>query len=176
MQKKLAFNTDLCIGCKACELACSLRKDDCFSPARARLAALTFTETESTLSFNEVFFCRQCADAPCAARCKEGALHWAGEPGSVLVIDLERCTGCARCVTACPFGAMRFDAEQRKAVKCDVCAGDPACVAVCPTAALNFQAGEAFFARRKEARMRAYAYLRAGKRASLKRGKKQPAQ
>jgi carbon-monoxide dehydrogenase iron sulfur subunit len=40
----------------------------------------------------------------------------------------------------CPFGAIRQDIEEGKALKCDLCYGEeiPACVANCPNEALVY--------------------------------------
>ena len=65
-----------------------------------------------------------------------------------MLIDREACTGCEACVEACPYQAIRMDAEER-AFKCDFCAGEPACVPECVTLALRAETGGE--ARRREA-------------------------
>lgn len=51
-------------------------------------------------------------------------------------IKVHDCIGCKMCYSACPFGAMGFDAERGTAFKCDLCGGDPECVRRCEPGAL----------------------------------------
>jgi len=50
----------------------------------------------------------------------------------VLTVSDELCIGCGNCVVACPFDAMGMNHDNNKAFKCDLCDGDPQCVKVCP--------------------------------------------
>ncbi|GAB4506003.1 MAG: electron transfer flavoprotein subunit alpha [Anaerolineales bacterium] len=54
---------------------------------------------------------------------------------ALLIIDTETCIGCAACVAACPFGALRM--ENDKAVVDDKCTACGACLEVCPVEALS---------------------------------------
>jgi len=54
------------------------------------------------------------------------------------VIDYDTCIGCRMCIAICPFGAMRFDAPEKKVFKCDLCDGDPMCVRFCQHDALKY--------------------------------------
>jgi Fe-S-cluster-containing dehydrogenase component len=58
-----------------------------------------------------------------------------------VLIDREACTGCGACLEACPFQAIRLDADER-AFKCDFCGGRPVCVPECATFALRVGDGE----------------------------------
>jgi Fe-S-cluster-containing hydrogenase component 2 len=42
------------------------------------------------------------------------------------------------CTLACPFGAVVYETEKRRIVKCDLCDGNPECVTFCPTRALEY--------------------------------------
>ena len=42
------------------------------------------------------------------------------------------------CIVACPFGAIMYDADRKRVIKCELCEGDPQCVRLCPTGALAF--------------------------------------
>ena len=63
----------------------------------------------------------------------------------LVTVNEDRCVGCGECVTACPYGAMGYDAIGHHAVKCDLCVsrrerepGTTACASVCPTKAISF--------------------------------------
>jgi Fe-S-cluster-containing hydrogenase component 2 len=60
----------------------------------------------------------------------------------VVFVNHDECTGCGRCVTACPFEIKRinFDRQERVAIKCDLCRQKdtgPVCVEVCDRQALT---------------------------------------
>jgi len=96
--------------------------------------------------------CRHCEDAPCVRVCPSGAL-WRPDEGGPVLVDAQRCIGCAFCVEVCPFGVIRLarragvgaSESGLAVVKCDLCearqsAGmGPACVDSCPVGALAFQ-------------------------------------
>lgn len=52
------------------------------------------------------------------------------------------CVGCSLCAIACPFGAIFYDPDSRKALKCNLCEGDPACARACPTSAIVYEEAE----------------------------------
>jgi len=57
--------------------------------------------------------------------------------GAIDVLD-DRCIKCMACVTACPFGNMHADEQQRTVFKCDLCKGEPKCAMFCPTRTLEY--------------------------------------
>ncbi len=155
VNKFVVADPNVCIGCATCMAACYES-----SHKRGKLAVprLIVTRSKSGTMPNQ---CRQCDDAPCANVCPVGALRFADDN---IELFEEICIGCKMCTLACPFGAIRAEAEimpsvnyamepkynlaieseigaKSIAVKCDLCAGDdngPACVQVCPTGALLF--------------------------------------
>ncbi len=144
-----------CIGCATCMAACF---ESSYERGKLAVPRLVVTRTLSGTMPNQ---CRQCDDGPCASVCPVGALKF-GEDN--IEVCEELCIGCKLCTLACPFGAIRAEAEimpsinyalepkynlgiesqqgaKSIAVKCDLCAGredGPACVSVCPTGALFF--------------------------------------
>ena len=85
--------------------------------------------------------CQQCTEPPCMAACPKNAIHRDPVSGWVLLDD-SACVGCKMCVSACPTGAMGFDAELGMAYKCDLCGGDPQCARVCQTKAIEYELAE----------------------------------
>jgi formate dehydrogenase iron-sulfur subunit len=159
-QHAMLFDSTLCVGCRACELACNTKNDlgrtpdEIFKgrPAQdARALApdvytyVTFHQWEadpSTAAFGKVQ-CMHCIEPACVSSCPVHALHKT-EAGPV-VWNGDICLGCRYCMMACPFLVPRFEWDSRNPAirKCDMCAdrlaaGDPpACVAACPTKALR---------------------------------------
>ena len=172
MAKELQIHPEKCIGCKSCEMACSLFNDKLMLPLRSRINTLTFIEGKYDLPYNYVWTCRQCADAPCLAACPADAIKRTKHNNQIVVIDQEACIGCGRCVSACPFGAMLFDSDTNKAFKCELCESKPACVEFCPTEAILFVDTAPFFAQPKESEQESYLFSKERNKATFRNRKK----
>jgi formate dehydrogenase iron-sulfur subunit len=123
---RLGFFTDtsVCIGCKACEVACKewnlLPEDGLLFTGHSydntgKLSANTwrhvaFVEQRTgpeRMDFRwlmESDVCKHCTHAGCLDVCPTGAL-FRTEFGTVVVQD-DVCNGCGYCVPACPFGVI----------------------------------------------------------------------
>lgn len=111
------------------------------SKSRIRIArhegyAVTGIDEESELIFTALS-CRQCDEAFCMHICPSGAIVRHKDTGA-MVVNYDRCIGCRMCIAVCPFGAIMYDADRRRVIKCDLCGGEPQCVRLCPTRALEF--------------------------------------
>ena len=120
-----------CVGCRLCEMVCSLVKEHECSTTKSRIRIIRDEEFGNNL----VSLCIQCADAHCLESCAQGALSRVSETGVVLVDD-ELCNGCEACILACPISAISLDGEKNVVFKCDLCGGDPECIKVCSREAL----------------------------------------
>lgn len=123
--KKLAVVPNLCIGCRECELMCSLRHNGSFNPALARIRV----EYDADQNCYDPVICMHCDEPACADACPVEAMSRDEATGAV-VIDDELCTQCYECVEACPYGAISV-APDAAVLKCDLCGGAPACVRFC---------------------------------------------
>jgi carbon-monoxide dehydrogenase iron sulfur subunit len=150
--KRIVADAAKCMACRACEVACALAHadtDDLFEAifekgAKPRI----YIETAGT--FAVPLQCRHCEDAPCVSVCPSGALRRPSEAEPVL-IDQQKCIGCAFCVQVCPFGVIRLascsaadgSGNRTAVIKCDLCVErqaqglQPACVSSCPVGALR---------------------------------------
>lgn len=154
--KYVIADPNVCIGCATCMAACY---ESAYARGKLAVPRLIVTRTNSGTMPNQ---CRQCDDAPCANVCPVGALEFEKD---CIALHEEICIGCKMCTVACPFGAIRPEAElmpsidytmepkynltiqsevgvKSIAVKCDLCVGredGPSCVEVCPTNALSFR-------------------------------------
>lgn len=164
-----AFLTDstLCIGCKACEVACkewNQVSDDGFSWSgnsydntgslgHSTWRHVKFVENgivpglggNSPDTFSWGFssdVCKHCENAGCLEACPTGAIVRTEFGGVFIQPDV--CNGCAYCVVNCPFGVVERNNEDGRAFKCTFCydrqkAGlKPACATACPTESIRF--------------------------------------
>ncbi|TKI07169.1 formate-dependent uric acid utilization protein AegA [Martelella alba] len=168
MNKFIVAESETCIGCRSCEVACVVShhdghfpdKRDAFAP---RIKVIKGNKASYAVS------CHHCEDAPCAAVCPNGAIT---RDHDAIQVNQTLCIGCKSCVVACPFGMITVvtetiqppsqrlaEAYQRtEAQKCDLCADrqyDPACVAACPTQALQLVDDERIRARQQQKRLAA---------------------
>jgi formate dehydrogenase iron-sulfur subunit len=167
---RMGFFTDtsVCIGCKACEVACKewnavpedgleltgMSYDNTGSLGASTWRHVAFIEQPATagpeggdgagglrwLMSSDV--CKHCTEAACLDVCPTGALMRT-EFGTVVVQD-DVCNGCGYCVSACPFGVIDRRESDGGAHKCTLCydrIGDglaPACAKACPTESIQF--------------------------------------
>lgn len=124
----LKVDAEKCIGCRLCELVCSLKYENEICPSNASMRIIT----ENDLSYP--ITCSQCLDAPCEQSCERKAIYRNRNTG-YLKIDKWGCNQCGLCITECPFGMLRMGKDS--VIKCDLCGGDPECVKVCPTEAIQ---------------------------------------
>lgn len=132
---RVTVDVEKCVGCRICEMACSLRNYGECNPSRARIFVVR-SEDDGALTTVPVL-CQQCEDPLCVAMCPATALSRSAETHAV-VVDPDRCLGCRTCVEVCPFGGPSVDPRTGKSEKCDLCGGDPVCVKVCPESAVTF--------------------------------------
>ncbi len=160
-------DTSVCIGCKACEVACKEwnqlpAEEDTLSGMSydntRELSATTWrhvafieqigpSSTEEMPAFQSRWLmssdvCKHCDPAPCLESCPTGAIF--RTEFDTVVVQQDICNGCGYCVPACPFGVVDIDETDGKAHKCTMCYDrlkgglEPACSKVCPTDSIQF--------------------------------------
>jgi formate dehydrogenase iron-sulfur subunit len=168
-QERVGFFTDttLCIGCKACEVACKewneLPQDGYnFTGMSYDNTGELNGDTWRHVAFVEQFdrtdgkphpgqkgrwlmesdVCKHCTHAGCLDVCPTGAIIRT-EFGTV-VIQEDVCNGCGYCVVACPFGVIAEQTQEGTMGKCTLCydrlkvGEEPACAKACPTDSIQF--------------------------------------
>src|SRR5208337_2371518 len=154
------IDTTICIGCKACEVACVEWNDLPFTPTTFDNTYQTMPETTAhfwnLIKFNEhqnpdgtiqwlmrKDQCMHCADPGCLRACPaDGAI--VQYANGIVDFQQENCIGCQFCVSGCPFNIPKFNPETKKVYKCTLCSDrvsaglEPACIKSCPTGCLHF--------------------------------------
>ena len=127
----IARDYSRCSGCRKCEIACSLFHENRIWPEASRIRVFMLVP-----GVEFPHFCAQCEDYPCVEACPARALSISPKTGAVLV-DKEKCTGCAQCIDACPGRVPHTHPTQGYILTCDLCDGDPQCVKVCQEGGWN---------------------------------------
>jgi len=132
----LLVDTRRCIGCQACTMACAIENALPEGQFRTSVATYAVAAADGRVTVAMVpRTCNHCDEPPCIPVCPVGAT-FKRDDGMVLV-DGDRCVGCAYCVQACPYDARFINHETGKADKCTFCSHRveagllPACVETC---------------------------------------------
>lgn len=149
----ISIDSSKCIGCRICEIVCSLSHTGSCWPNRARLRVIS-EETEERVDSAPVL-CMQCEIPACRLACPTGAT-FEGGPVKARLVASEKCIGCSACVWACPFGASELDIVTGVAHRCDQCEGDPLCVKYCPTEALRYIPEDQFSIKEQRRKLSAF--------------------
>jgi DMSO reductase iron-sulfur subunit len=137
------FNADNCIGCHACESACSEKNDN---PAHIAFRSVGFVEGGTYPAYQRInisMACNHCEDPVCLKGCPTRAYTKFAEYGAVLQ-DPDICFGCGYCTWVCPYNAPQLDPVKGQVTKCNMCVDrlevglKPACVSACLGNALDF--------------------------------------
>jgi formate dehydrogenase iron-sulfur subunit len=163
------FFTDstLCIGCKACEVACKewnevpadgfvfsgASYDNTLALGHSTWRHVKFVERDPRPGFGgnapqlmtwefSSDVCKHCENAGCLESCPTGSIIRTEFGGVYVQPDI--CNGCGYCVVSCPFGVIDRRPTDGRAFKCTFCydrqkAGlQPACAKACPTQSILF--------------------------------------
>src|SRR5437588_4915517 len=163
-QKGFFTDTTLCIGCKACEVACKQWNqlpadgyklsghsyDNTLALSATTWRHVAFIEQSrpadgtgkpvNWLMMSDV--CKHCERPGCMEACPTGALI-RNEFGDVY-LQPDICNGCGYCVPSCPFGVVELNPDDGRAFKCTFCYDrqkvglKPACAKACPTESIKF--------------------------------------
>jgi len=157
-------DTSVCIGCKACEVACKSWNELPGNPPEfgdgydntGALDAQNWRHVQfidnvpdtasgpgqgkAWLMMSDV--CKHCTHASCLEVCPTGAIIRT-EFDSVF-IQPDVCNGCRDCIAACPYGVIEMNPQSKVAQKCTLCYDrlqgglEPACAKACPTQSIQF--------------------------------------
>ncbi|TQI80934.1 glutamate synthase small subunit-like protein [Serratia fonticola] len=192
MNQFIVAESEACIGCRSCEVACVTAHHQGAYPSQREYFTPRVKVIQGAKA-NTAVFCHHCEDAPCANVCPTGAI---AQRAASIHVSQEKCIGCKACAVACPFGMMTVVTEtvqpanhrlaesyqKVEAQKCDLCSElnhDPACIRACPTHALRLVDRQTLAEQQKEKRLRAAARdhhsLLSGYAAHQDRGSNAPA-
>lgn len=150
MPKGMFVDTSICIGCKACQVACKEWNEldgepDHFQEVNGRLKAINFTgdsydntghltatnwrhvrfiEKGSSLEGNMAWYMMSDSCKHCThAGCLDVCPTHAlirTDLGNV-VVQQDVCNGCRMCISACPFGVISYNNRTGRVNKCTLC-------------------------------------------------------
>jgi formate dehydrogenase iron-sulfur subunit len=160
-------DTTVCIGCKACEVACKqwnglpddglvftgMSYDNTAALGASTWRHVSFIERPVPLAGQETGLgdfswllmsdvCKHCKRAGCLEACPTGAI--VRTEFDTVYVQPDICNGCGYCITGCPFGVIDRREDDGRAWKCTMCydrLGDgmtPACAKACPTDSIQF--------------------------------------
>jgi formate dehydrogenase iron-sulfur subunit len=169
-------DTSVCIGCKACEVACKqwnqlpgnapafgdgYDNTGSLDSQNWRHVQLIDNVPDQTLAAGQgkawllmSDVCKHCSQASCMEVCPTGAIIRT-EFDSVF-IQPSVCNGCRACIAACPYSVIGMDETTNVAQKCTLCYDrlqgglEPACAKVCPTQSIQFGPVEELRARAQQ--------------------------
>jgi formate dehydrogenase iron-sulfur subunit len=157
-------DTSVCIGCKACEVACkewnllsghepsfldgydNTGQLDSQNWRYVQMIDNVPDETMGTgqgkawLMMSDV--CKHCQHASCMDVCPTGAII--RTEFDTVYIQPDVCNGCRNCISACPYSVIGIDETTNVARKCTLCYDrlqngmEPACAKACPTQSIQF--------------------------------------
>jgi formate dehydrogenase iron-sulfur subunit len=163
------FFTDstLCIGCKACEVACKewndiphdgflwsgLSYDNTLGLGHSSWRHVKFVEHDTAIGVGgnspaqmtwqfSSDVCKHCEHAGCLEACPTGSIIRTEFGGVYIQPDI--CNGCGYCVVTCPFSVVDRRPDDGRAFKCTFCydrqknGEQPACAKACPTQSILF--------------------------------------
>ncbi len=137
------FTADNCIGCHACESACSEKND---LPDHLAFRSVGYVEGGDFPNFTRMnisMACNHCDDPVCLKGCPTRAYTKHEQYGAVIQ-DPDICFGCGYCTWVCPYNAPQLDPVKGRVEKCNMCVDrlevnlKPACVSACVGNALDF--------------------------------------
>ena len=166
MAAAMGFYTDttVCIGCKACEVAC--KEWNQLPATNGGANSLSGNSYDNTRELNGTHWrhvkfveqfspdrkqaqwlmmsdvCKHCVQAGCLEVCPTGAII--RTEFDTVVIQSDVCNGCRDCIAACPFDVIGINEATGTAQKCTLCYDrlqnglTPACAQACPTASIQF--------------------------------------
>ncbi len=144
-------NTDECIGCRMCIIACKDKNDLPVGEKFRRVYDYSggeWTVENGVMNVADLFAysvtagCNHCAAPACITVCPVSAIT--KREDGIVVIDEEACIGCEACVPACPYEIPYMSKETSVARKCDFCIDliengeNPVCVQSCQIRCLEY--------------------------------------
>ena len=127
-----------CIGCQACTVSCiqeNVVPEGSFRTVVSTYSVKVNDSVQPAGTYVLPRLCNHCDEPPCVPVCPVSATYKRAD--GIVVVNNERCVGCAYCVQACPYDARFINHETNKADKCTFCAHRveagllPACVETC---------------------------------------------
>ena len=132
-QKVLVFEPKKCIGCRLCELICSMTHFKVTNPTKSCIQIIRDDE----MQLDRAIYCHFCVDAKCIKACEFDAFTRDTKTNAILVNE-EECVACKKCIEDCPYSHPVMHPTENYILICDLCKGNPSCVEICPENAIGY--------------------------------------
>ena len=123
----MAFDYNLCINCRACEVACKEENNIDLGAKNHRLwiqeenePSGDFWDLDRSKNYFIQLQCQECEDAPCLKACPNRAIY--KDDNGIIRLHDEKCDLSLNCIKACPYNARYVDEKQKITDKCIFCA------------------------------------------------------
>lgn len=140
---EILFNSELCVGCQTCEVACKQEHGSPVGVHRIQVFKKGPYKKNGKLRLDfHLVRCMHCVEAKCMEMCPVKAIS--RTPFGTVSVDPQTCMGCKLCIEACPIAAPQFNPEKGVVELCNLCVHrterglPPMCVKHCMTKALLF--------------------------------------
>jgi len=148
---QLGFTFDLnkCVGCQACQIACSIENDLGYDFSWREINTYNPNQIDTLPHYHLSLACNHCQEPICMYQCPAKAIFKNPENG-IVVIEEDKCISCKFCSWVCPYDAPHYRTDLKIMTKCTLCNHrieeklEPACVSICPTDALNISSDNEF--------------------------------
>ena len=105
MEMVLDVDIEKCVGCRTCEVACSLMNTRTVNPTRSRIIRY---EKQGEFHNYVPMVCQQCSTPLCVEACPGNAISRDNET-SAMIVNVDSCVGCKVCAMVCPIGRISMD-------------------------------------------------------------------
>jgi Fe-S-cluster-containing dehydrogenase component/DMSO reductase anchor subunit len=146
MDRQFIFDTNRCVGCRACVVACANKNNGANNNYWRKVSEYNSQNHPLFPVFYISMACNHCETHPCLTNCPANA--YSLDSNNAVIHNSDKCIGCRYCTWVCPYNAPVFNGKTAVVSKCTSCtdnlseSDNPACTEVCPLTALTYKTSD----------------------------------